>query len=489
MYTQTLRLAILLAIGCNGTVSPKDTVPDTVDTTDTDTDTSPWTCADPTPLLQQDGKTPTGFVQCADGITDRVEAVTCNPPDERSGATCPESFSGCSSDADCTDGVNGRCDPVKFSDTCSCSYGCATDDDCGEGAICLCAGVGSSLPVCVSAGCTTSDDCGDLACSFDDALCSYTYAPGRVACRTEADECILSNECEHDTLGVRDCGLSSSGAWECRFTDYCGDGRPFLVEGRQRVAPLSAGASGWWEGLPPRTAHLSAQTRAALADAWARAGQDEHASIASFARFTLQLLALGAPPELLADTQRATQDEIRHAQQCFRLASAYAGRPVGPGPLDTADALAMGTAPLVVVEAVIAEACIGETLAAAMAAASAEDAEDPAVRAVLKQIADDEQQHALLGWRFLRWWLQGASAADRAVALGMLSAALERLPTAPLRGDAAGLRRHGRLDLAARERVRAAVLADVLRPAWQALCARFGGSAHSLTRQRDVQFC
>ena len=85
------------------------------------------------------------------------------------------------------------------------------------------------------------------------------------------------------------------------------------------------------------------------------------AQIASFARVTLQLMALGAPASLLADTQRAAADEVcstdlrldiallsisfwlpgcvfllaqvRHARIAFALAAAYsdAGRPVEPG--------------------------------------------------------------------------------------------------------------------------------------------------------------
>ena len=43
---------------------------------------------------------------------------------------------------------------------------------------------------------------------------------------------------------------------------------------------------------------------------------------------TLELLAVGAPPNLLAGAQQAGLDEIRHAQACVGLASRYAGRPL-----------------------------------------------------------------------------------------------------------------------------------------------------------------
>ena len=60
----------------------------------------------------------------------------------------------------------------------------------------------------------------------------------------------------------------------------------------------------------------------------------EHASIAAFARFSLELLAFGAPPDLVEQAQAAMADETRHAKLCFALAGAYAERPIGPGALD-----------------------------------------------------------------------------------------------------------------------------------------------------------
>jgi len=59
--------------------------------------------------------------------------------------------------------------------------------------------------------------------------------------------------------------------------------------------------------------------------------QLEHASIAAFARFSLQLLSLGAPAGLIDDCTRALGDETAHARLCFQLASAYAGRAIGSG--------------------------------------------------------------------------------------------------------------------------------------------------------------
>lgn len=69
----------------------------------------------------------------------------------------------------------------------------------------------------------------------------------------------------------------------------------------------------------------------AAADFWTRVGLMEHASVAAFSRFSLQLMALGAPSDLLQKSHEAAADEIRHARDAFALAGHYAGRPVGPG--------------------------------------------------------------------------------------------------------------------------------------------------------------
>jgi hypothetical protein len=179
-----------------------------------------------------------------------------------------------------------------------------------------------------------------------------------------------------------------------------------LVQGRPRVAPMHLGDS--WrdtEQLSPRTEHLSDSERDSLAEQWIRMGQMEHASIAAFARFNLQLLALGAPPELLEASTRALADETAHAKLCFSLASAYAGYAVGPAALDISNSLeqpALGD----VLDLVIAEGCFGETSAALAALEAAELAADPVIASAHLRIARDEERHAALAFRFVRWALE-----------------------------------------------------------------------------------
>jgi hypothetical protein len=116
-------------------------------------------------------------------------------------------------------------------------------------------------------------------------------------------------------------------------------------------------------------------------------------------------MALGAPAELLQQTQRALGDEIEHAKLCFGLASAYAERELGPGALAIEGALSNRSSAQIL-ETALLEACVGETLAAVEAAAALEHATDPQVRAVLERIASDEARHAELGWAFMSWALE-----------------------------------------------------------------------------------
>lgn len=104
----------------------------------------------------------------------------------------------------------------------------------------------------------------------------------------------------------------------------------------------------------------------------------EHASVAAFARFVLELIAPGAPSELVVSAQQVLGDEIEHARLCFGLASAYAGEALGPGALSAQGALDDPSFQGCVARA-IHEACVGETLAAAEAIEALARATDPAV--------------------------------------------------------------------------------------------------------------
>ncbi len=144
----------------------------------------------------------------------------------------------------------------------------------------------------------------------------------------------------------------------------------------------------------------TAEEREALADRWTRDATYEHASIASFARVTLDLLALGAPAALVSGAQRAGLDEVEHARIAFALASAYAGHAIGPGPLPIARPRP-ATLRALVADAV-AEGCINEA-GAALALREEGARSNRAMRAILDRIAEDEERHAALAYQTVAW--------------------------------------------------------------------------------------
>lgn len=213
------------------------------------------------------------------------------------------------------------------------------------------------------------------------------------------------------------------------WTVPCPGGRA-LRDARGEMIPTPMMDSREWSGA----AH-PIKSDAALAERWAREASYEHASVASFARTTLELLALGAPPELVAETQAAGLDEVRHAQSMYALARRYGASEAGPGPVRSDRALIVDPAEFAL--ATFHDACVGETVSSLAARADAETAEDPAVRAVLSGIAEDEERHAELAWRTLSWALAKAGPEARA----SLAAAVDRLEASAREAAAESYRR------------------------------------------------
>lgn len=349
-----------------------------------------------------------GITTCSEGYRYREKPFACafradEGPTGGSGGAADSAFGGSSSStmSPCTpacEGEHAYCDETSATPLIYvCSRGCLTDDECGDDQMCRCEGeIGG---VCVAATCRGDDECvaGYHCAQAEDC----GNSGGTFACQTPQDECVTFHDCEqtgciidHETSTHRVC------------KSYGACGRPFLIEAAVRTAPI-AFRSDWQEPTTtlPRVAHLTTSERAALAEHWTKMGQMEHASIAAFARFSLQLLALGAPSVLVEDCTRALADETAHTKLCFRLASSYAGRAIGPGPLNVDRSLEV-TSLQEIVELVIAEGCFGETSAALEALEAAEFATDPVIAAAYARIAGDEQRHAELAFRFVAWALE-----------------------------------------------------------------------------------
>jgi len=212
---------------------------------------------------------------------------------------------------------------------------------------------------------------------------------------------------------------------------------------------------------------LSPEVRSALSGEWARAAQFEHASIASFSRFSLELLAVGAPPELVEGAHRAALDEVAHARASFALASVYAGSALGPGALALGPEVFESVALVPIVKSAVVEGCINETLAALEAEAGAAAAKPEVVREFLTTIARDEGEHAALSFRFVRWALELGSGTVRSAARECAASEVARVKREhALEGPLdASFARHGRIVGQRRQAVRLAGICDVLEPA------------------------
>lgn len=249
-------------------------------------------------------------------------------------------------------------------------------------------------------------------------------------------------------------------------------GRPFVVDGVARVADVVVRRD--WQASdrgaqPSLRVEFDAESRRKLAEAWLADAQMEHASIASFNQFSLDLLRLGAPPELVRDSQLAALDEIEHARHAFTVASRLSGVDSGPGQLAVNGFAARSLADAVT--AAVVEGCIGETLAAAVVAEQARLCTDAELASELGRIAEDELRHAELAWRFVAWAVKQWGA--RTSVQAAFEAALARAVEAPTELGLAAALLHGVGRVTPQEWRRAVdhTLAAVIRPAAATLLA------------------
>lgn len=414
------------------------------------------TCADP---CEGGVVIAEGYIRCEDGRINRIGGGEYLPEVNAPGCQGDEDDLQCTADADCGGAPNKCISDVEFwagTTLCRCALPCASDEDCGSASVCVPPPLSPvDWPTCVAASCTTSDDCGACGeCGVH--LATPTLCEGAsLECRTPNDSCANDEDCE--------LGDYCAPGWQCNGCDI---GRPLVVEDGARLAPVERGRQDWhalgFEGLEPDPP---------LAEHWAEAAAYEHASVASFARFGLQLMALGAPPRLLRACKRAALDEIEHARLAYGLASAYGRVALGPGRLSL-DGVEIDARWRTVVAGLIEEACVSETLGVAEAMTAADAAREAEVRAVLRRIVDDELRHAQLAWQSLDWLLARAPLEDRAWALELLDRAIAAAARA--RFDHAGLERPdaGVLGPAHRASLHRQTSREVLAPLARALAAR-----------------
>ena len=216
----------------------------------------------------------------------------------------------------------------------------------------------------------------------------------------------------------------------CYIIGVCGTGRPYLEAGRPRSAQAERGGDprAWRvEGGAPRVSALSPELRARLSQAWAADGLLEHASVASFGRFALELMAVGAPADV--EVSAALADVAARA---------------------------------------VREGCVGETLGSIQAAEQLARAEDPWVLDALAVLVEDEACHAELSWRFVAWAVARGGPPVRAAVAAAFADAVPLPEGDDLPEEMAT---HGRLGAPCLRAALGRALADVVRPCAERLLA------------------
>ena len=327
-------------------------------------------------------------------------------------------------------------------------------------------------------------------CGSPGTECIAVNGDGTCPSQDEAADQLLGDHCGYSVNAVTGEGEvgTVSNPWDTGTSEACCYptlesvpvvvtcvvGRPYIEAGGSVVAAAVPGR-GWSAGPRPRLRGLSAAERAVLARAWAQDALVEQASVAAFARTTLELMAVGAPAALLAGVQAAAADEVRHAEMTFALASAYAGEALAPGSFPLGPAVPVRTDLADIAAATFREGCVGETVVALLSARAADGATDPAARGLLLRVAADESRHAELAWRTLAWAIEaGGARVAAAVAREVARLVSQGVPPTQVTTGASDsvLAAHGRIRPHAALLARKQAIDEVILPCVRALLSR-----------------
>lgn len=148
---------------------------------------------------------------------------------------------------------------------------------------------------------------------------------------------------------------------------------------------------------------LTADARRQLATRWRQRAENELATSRVFAQLHADLLAFGAPPEVLELSGRAVDDEVFHAELCVRASEIYgqAPRPLAPPPEPARPSF--GVCSPHVHRALFAalHSSVNETLGVTYLSACLAQARSRVARCVIKEILTDEVRHSRIGWAVL----------------------------------------------------------------------------------------
>lgn len=235
--------------------------------------------------------------------------------------------------------------------------------------------------------------------------CADGSLPRNVSAGSAGDAAIWGNVLQED------CGLVCGGPVESCTVAHSTDSVPARNIQLCVTSHLCAkGPVTAIEGRRPSELVLNpSQGASAVGAFFAEVMQLEAAAIDAFDILAQELVAHGAPAELVAATERARADEVRHTRMAAALMRRFGGSAERPrvSRRDVRPLFAIALENTV-------EGCVREAFGAFQASWQAAHATDEVVRAVMRRVARDEVEHAELSFAIAAWLETRLSDGERA---------------------------------------------------------------------------
>jgi hypothetical protein len=152
----------------------------------------------------------------------------------------------------------------------------------------------------------------------------------------------------------------------------------------------------------PSLAQVPEVDRRAVAASWRGRATNELTTSTVFANLARDLVAFQAPLEIVRQAAAAVADEVRHAEICMHVARAYSQDCAPPEPSRVVEPARFNGDPgLGTLIFAVMQSCINEGVATVYLQRCLDEAEHPLARAAVRDILEDEIQHARFGWSLL----------------------------------------------------------------------------------------
>jgi len=159
-----------------------------------------------------------------------------------------------------------------------------------------------------------------------------------------------------------------------------------------------------WDAIEESIRSLPAHFRELVGGTWRERMRQEHLAVGAFAILTQELAHVGCDGTVLELVARASADEVRHAEICWRMAVTMLGTKAVPRAWRGLPKLPphMGTdASTRALLHVVEMCCLSETLTSVVFVEMHGRAKHPGARAVVESLLEDEIDHGRVGWAYL----------------------------------------------------------------------------------------